>query len=55
MTAVIADDFIHGVLKTIADPDEAIKQLVVFAILSGGPDNITAVVVNVEDDGGEAT
>jgi protein phosphatase len=35
------------VLLTIADPDQAAKDLIALAIDGGGPDNITCIVADV--------
>lgn len=43
-----------GVLRRLADPDEAAAELVRLANEHGGRDNITVVIVEVTDDGGAA-
>ena len=35
------------VLLTVADPDQAAKDLIALAIDGGGPDNITCIVADV--------
>jgi protein phosphatase len=35
------------VLRAIADPDEAARDLVDLAIAGGGPDNVTCIVADV--------
>ncbi len=45
---------IAGVLRRLADPDDAAAELVRMANEGGGRDNITVVVVDVVDDGGRA-
>jgi protein phosphatase len=48
------DNVIAGVLRRLADPDEAARELVRLANEEGGRDNITVVVVDVVDDGDAA-
>jgi protein phosphatase len=50
----VSRDQITAVLRRLGDPDDAAKELVRLANESGGRDNITVVVVDVEDDGGVA-
>lgn len=50
----VGADQISSVLRRLADPDEAAAELVRLANEAGGRDNITAVVVDVVDDGGVA-
>jgi protein phosphatase len=50
LTAPIPDDLIHGVLTTIDNPGQAADQLVGLAVLAGGPDNVTVVIVDVKGD-----
>lgn len=38
---------ISSVLKSVADPDEAARELVALAIAGGGPDNITCIVADL--------
>jgi PPM family protein phosphatase len=40
-------DSIAAVLRTVADPDQAAKDLVALAMEGGGPDNITCIVADV--------
>ena len=47
-------DQMSSVLRRLADPSEAADELVRLANEGGGRDNITAVVVDVIDDGGVA-
>jgi serine/threonine protein phosphatase PrpC len=35
------------VLRSVADPDQAAKDLVALAVSGGGPDNITCIVADV--------
>ena len=50
----VDDNRIAGVLRRLADPDEACAELVRLANEHGGRDNITIVLVDVVDDGGRA-
>jgi serine/threonine protein phosphatase PrpC len=44
----VADaESIATVLRTVSDPDQAVKDLIALAIASGGPDNITCIVADV--------
>jgi protein phosphatase len=46
------NDQISAVLRRLGEPTEAAEELVRLARESGGRDNITAVIVDVADDGG---
>lgn len=50
----VSSDQITAVLRRLADPQEAADELVRLANASGGRDNITAVLLDVVDDGGIA-
>jgi len=50
----VSDEVISAVLRRLADPAEAAKELVEEAKRRGGNDNITVVVVDVDDDEGTA-
>src|SRR3954454_10436323 len=50
----VSDDQIASVLRRLADPQEAVKELVSMARAAGGHDNITVVLVDVIDDDGRA-
>jgi PPM family protein phosphatase len=50
----VTDDQAASVLRRLADPEEAAKELVSQAKDHGGNDNVTVVVVDVVDDGGKA-
>jgi serine/threonine protein phosphatase PrpC len=50
----VGADQISSVLRRLDDPNEAAAELVRLANESGGRDNITAVIVDVLDDGGVA-
>lgn len=54
LTNEVTDDRIAAVLRRLADPEEAARELVRMAVLAGGHDNVTVVVVDVVDDGGRA-
>lgn len=48
----VADaDAIAAVLRTVADPDQAAKDLIALAIAGGGPDNVTCIVADVRPAG----
>ena len=49
------DDQIASILRRLADPDDAAKELVRQAKANGGNDNITVVVIDVVDDDDRAT
>ncbi len=44
---VVDAESIAGVLRTVADPDQAAKDLIALAVSGGGPDNITCIVADV--------
>jgi protein phosphatase len=48
----LTDDQIASVLRRLADPAEAAKELVARARAAGGGDNITVVIIDVVDDDG---
>lgn len=50
----VGDGDIAKVLQAIADPTTAAQQLVDMANANGGGDNISAVIIDVVDDGGRA-
>ena len=50
----LSDDLIASMLRRLADPQEAAKELVEEAKRRGGNDNITVVVVDVVDTDGRA-
>ena len=54
LTNEVADDEVGSILRRLADPTEAAKELVSQARAHGGSDNITAVVIDVTDDEGRA-
>jgi len=50
----VTDVQIASVLRRLADPNEAARELVVRARAAGGSDNITVVIVDVVDDDGKS-
>lgn len=54
LTTEVPDDRIAAVLRRLADPHEAARELVHLAVAAGGRDNVTVVVLDVVDDGGRA-
>src|SRR5262249_22345645 len=49
LSSVVSEETLHHTLATVADPDQAVLQLVELAIKGGGPDNITCIVADVVD------
>jgi len=49
LSGVVSEETLHRTLASVADPDEAVRQLVELAIRGGGPDNITCIVADVVD------
>jgi protein phosphatase len=49
LSDVVTEQTLHKTLVSIADPDDAVIQLVELAIRGGGPDNITVIVADVVD------
>ena len=49
LSGVVSESILHTVLATIAEPDDAVRQLVDLANHGGGPDNITCIVADVVD------
>jgi protein phosphatase len=50
LTNELTDDQIASILRRLADPDEAAKELIRQAKANGGNDNITVVLIDVVDD-----
>jgi protein phosphatase len=50
LTREVSDGQIGSILRRLADPKEAVKELISQAKRNGGNDNITVVVVDVSDD-----
>jgi protein phosphatase len=49
LSGVVSESTLHRTLATVAEPDDAVRQLVNLAIDGGGPDNITCIVADVVD------
>lgn len=49
LTSIVSDDEIRTVLSSQADPQEACDELVSAANRGGGPDNITVVVLDIDE------
>jgi PPM family protein phosphatase len=49
LSGVVSEPSLHRTLATVAEPDDAVRQLVDLAIKGGGPDNITCIVADVVD------
>ena len=49
LPVVVSDDAIVQALAEVAEPNEAVLQLIDLAIRGGGPDNITCIVADVID------
>jgi PPM family protein phosphatase len=49
LSGVVNEPTLHRTLATVAEPDDAVRQLVGLAIEGGGPDNITCIVADVVD------
>jgi PPM family protein phosphatase len=49
LSGVVSEQTLHRTLATIAEPDDAVRQLIELAIKGGGPDNITCIVADVLD------
>jgi PPM family protein phosphatase len=46
----LTDTQVAGIMRRLADPDEASRELVAAALERGGNDNVTVVIVDVVDD-----
>jgi protein phosphatase len=55
LTSMVEEARIGEVLRTTPDPQEAADRLVEAAIAAGGLDNVTVVVLDLEEDPDEAT
>jgi protein phosphatase len=49
LSGVVSEPVLHRTLATVAEPDDAVRQLIDLAIQGGGPDNITCIVADVVD------
>ena len=50
LSGVVSHDTLEEVLTQNQDPDDCCEKLVELALLGGGPDNVTCIVADVEDD-----
>ena len=48
LSGVLEEAELYGVLASQSDPDLAVRQLIDLSNAEGGPDNITAIVVDIE-------
>ncbi|MGH9172403.1 MAG: PP2C family protein-serine/threonine phosphatase [Acidimicrobiales bacterium] len=55
LNEMLDDTAIGAAMRDIGDPQEAADRLVKLAVEAGGRDNITTIVVDVVDDGDDAT
>jgi PPM family protein phosphatase len=53
LSPVVGAEAIRDVLVSAADPGEAVRQLVALADEAGGPDNISAIVIDASEVGNE--
>ena len=49
LSGVVSEQVLHRTLATVAEPDDAVRQLIDLAMAGGGPDNITCIVADVVD------
>jgi len=47
LSAVVPPEEVRRVISTVAEPDDAVRELVALAIAEGGPDNVSCVVADV--------
>ena len=50
LSGVVSEETLQEVLVENSDPDACCEKLVELALLGGGPDNVTCIVADVEDD-----
>ncbi len=55
LTGMVSDEQIRVILEEVADPQEAAERLIKAANRGGGVDNITAVILDFAEDGGDGT
>lgn len=53
LSPVVPVEAIRDALESAADPGEAVHQLVALAEDAGGPDNISVIIIDARQDGGE--
>lgn len=53
LSGVVSEDTLHETLNSGWDPDRSVQQLIELANRGGGPDNITCVVADVVEAGGD--
>jgi protein phosphatase len=53
LSDVVSEQTLQKTLMQVADPEEAVHQLIDLAIRGGGPDNITCIVADVIDTAAE--
>jgi PPM family protein phosphatase len=49
LSAVVPEEELQRVATTVADPDQAVRELIALADEAGGPDNIACVIADVID------
>jgi serine/threonine protein phosphatase PrpC len=54
LSPVVGTEAIKTVLSSVAERGEAVRQLVALAKEAGGPDNITAIVLDVREEVGDS-
>ncbi|MCQ4084457.1 MerR family transcriptional regulator [Streptomyces sp. RB6PN25] len=47
LSAVVATGQVHDVLATVAEPEQAVRDLIACAHRAGGPDNVSCVVADI--------
>nr|WP_202451716.1 MerR family transcriptional regulator [Streptomyces sp. SID4948] len=50
LSSVVPEAEVHRVIRSVADPDETVRELVALAHRSGAPDNVSCVVADVVAD-----
>lgn len=49
LSSYVADDKILAAMQSVADPDDAAKRLISLSLDNGAPDNVTVVIVDVDE------